>query len=282
MEVKEIQIITDSASDLPNEHIKKHDIKVIPMQIEIDGINYLDGRDITHEAFYEKMRNSNSLPKTSQPSTGSFLKAYRESLDHNSEVLSIHMSSKLSGTFKGALSAAKELDQRIHVFDSLSGTMGTGLMVLHAAKLKNKGYSVSDIIRELESYRDHVHVIGYLDNLENAVRGGRVKPAKRFFVEWMKIKPITNMVNGNVEVVKALRGKKKTHHYIADEISSYLQNAENHQVYIVHCNAEENAVMLKALISEKIKRSKVHLTTMGPVNSTHVGFGGISACFSPE
>lgn len=275
-------IITDSASDIPDEWIKKYRIKVIPMQVEIDGTNYLDGIELSHQEFYEKMKVSHNLPKTSQPSTGSFISIYRESLQEDDEVLSIHMSSKLSGTFNGALNAAKQTSKKIHVFDSLSGTMGTGMMVLCAAKLKKKGYSMAKIIKELESYRKHIHVIGYLDSLENAVKGGRVKPAKGFFLELMKIKPITNIQNGNVEVINAIRGTKKTYAYILDKLKKEMHNQKVIQVFIVHCNAEKSGEILRRSIEAQWKESEVHIMTMGPVNSTHVGFGGISICFSNE
>ncbi|RQD70659.1 MAG: DegV family protein [Tindallia sp. MSAO_Bac2] len=273
-----MQIITDSASDLPIELAEKLDITVVPMQIEIDGIGYQDGIDLFHRDFYEKMNRSKNLPKTSQPSTGSFIEAYKKALEKDNDVLSIHMSSKISGTFNGASMAAKQLGQNIRLFDSLSGTMGTGLMVLNAAQMRNNGLSTSEIISNLETLQSNVKVIGYLDSLKNAVKGGRVKPSKRFVTELMNVKPITSIENGNVEVIHAVRGKEKAHKYIAKIIGDSAKELEKKQIAIVHCDAEDNAKRLDQIIKDQIGDMDTIITTMGPVNSTHVGTGGISVC----
>ncbi|SDY85255.1 DegV family protein [Tindallia californiensis] len=276
-----MKIITDSSSDLPKDLKDKNEIIVIPMSIEVDGAEYIDGVDLSHNDFYKKMEKSKSLPKTSQPSTGTFLNVYQQFIEADEEIISIHMSSEISGTYEGAMIAAKEIGRNIHVFDSRLGTMGTGLVTVKAAQLARKGFSCKKIISILEAYRSNVNVVGYLDSLKNAVKGGRVNPSKRIITELMNIKPITKIINGQVKVVYYARGKQKTYQYLLDMINDSICSYESVKLVIVHCDAEKEAMRLQSMITEQTGIKDITVTTMGPVNSTHVGIGGISICYAP-
>lgn len=276
-----MKIITDSSSDLPKDLKDTNDIVVIPLRIEIDGNEYIDGIDLSHNDFYKKMEKSKYLPKTSQPSTGNFLNVYQKFIDADEEIISIHMSSKISGTYEGAIIAAKEISSNIHVFDSKLGTMGTGLVAVKAAELAQKGFSCKKIISILEEYCIKVNVVGYLDSLKNAVKGGRVNSSKRIITELMNIKPITKMVNGQVEILHYARGKQKTHQYILDIINDSICLYDSIKLVIVHCDAHRDAIHLKNMIIEQTGIEDIMITSMGPINSTHVGIGGISICYAP-
>ncbi len=167
-----MQIITDSSCDLPKEILEENDVIVIPLNIEIDGKNYVDGVDLTHEEFFDKMSKSEGLPKTSQPSPQSYIDAFKKAAQKTGETLCIHLSSKLSGTMNGALMVREMVESKIEVFDSLSGSLGLGMQVLKACEMKKEGATIEHIVDKLKEIREDMKVVVYLESLENAVRGG--------------------------------------------------------------------------------------------------------------
>ena len=163
-----IQVITDSAADLPAEIVEKHNITVVPLTVYIDGKEYADGIDISTKEFYEKMAKTKELPKTSQPSAASFIKVFKE-LEAKGELLCINISSKLSGTYQTACLARKLSGVNVAVFDSWAATLGQGLQVIKAALLAEKGMSRDHIIQILTEYKKVTHIPRYPGTLS---RGG--------------------------------------------------------------------------------------------------------------
>lgn len=274
-----MQIITDSACDIPQELVEKYDILVVPLNIEIDGKNYIDGVEINHHEFYQKMSSSNNIPKTSQPSPQSFINTFKEGLQKYGEILSINLSSKLSGTYDGAMLAKNIVGGKIEVFDTLSGSLGEGLQVLKAAQLVNEGFKVDQIIQKLKKYRDEMKVVVYLEDLENAVKGGRVTRTKEVIANLLNLKPIVHVEEGCVKVLKSVRGKKKAIRDLITMMEEKNIDFKEQIIGITHCDALEEALKLRDEIIEKFKPAEVLITTMGPVISTHAGIGGLLICF---
>ncbi len=274
-----MQIVTDSSCDLPRELIEKLGILVVPLQIEIDGKQYIDGVNLTHHEFFEKMAASPTLPKTSQPSPQSYMDAFREGIRQHGEVLSIHLSSKLSGTIEGALMVREELGNNIEVFDTLSGSIGVGLQVLKAYELMKEGMQTSSIVEKLKEYRDHMRVVVYLETLENAVKGGRVSKPKEFVANLLNLKPVVHVEDGYVKILKTIRGKKKAIRLLIEEMEKKQKDYQNQIVAITHCDCLDEALALKDEIINKFNPKEVMLTTMGPVIGTHAGIGGLLVCF---
>lgn len=274
-----MQIITDSASDIPKELIEEYDILVVPLNIEIDEKNYIDGVEISHYEFYEKMAASHDIPKTSQPSPQSFIDAFKEGLHKYGEILSIHLSSKLSGTYDGAMLAKRIVGGNIEVFDTLSGSLGIGLQVLKAAQLAKQGLKIDNIIEKLKEYRDEMKVIVYLEDLENAVKGGRVTKTKEVIANLLNLKPIVHVEEGYVKVLKTVRGKKKAIRSLLTMMEEKNINFKERIVGITHCDSLEEALKLKEEIIKKFNPAEVMVTTMGPVIGTHAGIGGLLVCF---
>ena len=274
-----MQIVTDSANDLPKELIEKHNILVVPLNIEIDGKNYVDGIDISHEEFYEKMKKSKDLPKTSQPSPQSFIDVFKEAKSRSSQVLALHLSSRLSGTYNGAMLAKDIVGEDIEIFDTLSGSMGTGLQILKAIKLFKEGLDIKEIIEQLKVYREQMKVIVYLEDLENAVKGGRVTRTKEVIANLLNLKPIVHVDDGYVKVLKTIRGKKRAIKNLLTIMEESKIDFSDKIIGITHCNTLDEAIKLKDQIIKKFNPLEVIVTTMGPVISTHAGIGGLLVCY---
>lgn len=274
-----MQIITDSSCDLPKKILEENNVIVVPLNIEIDGQNYVDGIDLTHEEFYEKMAVSDDIPRTSQPSPQSFIDAFKNSAHKTSETLCIHLSSKLSGTMSGAIMVKEMIEKKIEVFDSLSGSLGVGLQVLKACEMRNEGASIDYIVEKLKEYRDEMRVVVYLESLENAVKGGRVNRVKEMVANLLNLKAIVHVEEGYVRILKTLRGKKRAINYMLDEMAEKNTDFKDKIIGITHCNCIEDALALKEEIIKRFNPSQVILTTMGPVIGTHAGQGGLLVCF---
>lgn len=274
-----MQIITDSSCDLPKEIIEENDIIVVPLNIEIDGHNYVDGVNLTHQEFYEKMAASQGLPKTSQPSPQSFMDAFKKAAQKTGEILCIHLSSKLSGTMNGAMMVKEMMDKKIEVFDSLSGSIGLGMQVLKACEMRKEGASIEKIIEKLKEYRDEMKVVVYLETLENAVKGGRVNRVKEMVANILNLKAIVHVEEGYVKVLKTLRGKKRAINFMLDQMAEKNIDFRDRIVGITHCNCIEDAMALKEEIVKRFNPRQVLLTTMGPVIGTHSAQGGLLVCF---
>lgn len=274
-----MKIITDSSCDLPQEIITKWDIDVIPLQIEIDGQLYTDGENLSHEEFYEKMAASPTLPKTSQPTPKRFMDTFSEALKQHGEVLSIHLSSKLSGTYEGAQMIKKELPGNIEIFDTLNGSIAVGLMVMKACEMVQEGLQFSTMIEKLTEYRDQMRVVVYLESLENAVKGGRVSRPKEMVANLLNLKPVVHVEDGYVRVLKNIRGKKKAMRKLLEEMEIKGVDYRDRIVAITHCDCLEDALELKEQVMEKFSPGEILLTTMGPVIGTHAGKGGLLICF---
>ncbi|SDY48895.1 DegV family protein [Tindallia californiensis] len=274
-----MRIITDSSCDLPSELIEKFNVLVVPLRIEIDGIDYVDGVNLSHEEFFEKMSTSASLPKTSQPSPQSFIDRFTEGLKESEDLLSIHLSSCLSGTYEGARQAKEGIKGNIEVFDTLSGSLGVGLQVLKACQLAKEGLEKSEVLEKIKEYREQLRVVVYLETLENAVKGGRVSRPKEFISNLLNLKPVVHVEDGYVRVLKTLRGKKKAIRVLLEEMEKKKADYSDQIVGITHCDCLEEAQKLKDEIIERFNPSEVILTTMGPVIGTHAGIGGLLVCF---
>lgn len=274
-----MQIVTDSSCDLPRELVEKLGILVVPLQIEIDGRQYIDGVDLTHHEFFEKMAASPTLPKTSQPSPQSYIDAFREGIRQHGEVLSIHLSSKLSGTIEGALMVKEEIGNNIEVFDTLSGSIGVGMQVLKAYELMKEDMQTAAIVDRLKEYRDQMRVVVYLETLENAVKGGRVSKPKEFVANLLNLKPVVHVEDGYVKILKTIRGKKKAIRLLLEEMEKKQKDYHDQVVAITHCDCLDEALALKEEIINKFNPKEVMLTTMGPVIGTHAGTGGLLVCF---
>ncbi|NLK01183.1 MAG: DegV family protein, partial [Clostridia bacterium] len=188
-----IAIVTDSTADLPPEIIEKYNISIVPLKVLFGNKEYKDGIDIGPDEFYEKLEKSNTLPTTSQPSPGDFIKVYRSLLEQYTEIISIHLSSNLSSTVNVARLAGKDFKDRIHVFDSKSISLGIGLLATEAAKSVQEGLRINEVLEKIKSVRKNSEVLFTLDTLEYLSKGGRIGKVSGLLGSVLNIKPIVRV-----------------------------------------------------------------------------------------
>ena len=267
-----IKIITDSSCDLPKEIVREYGIEVVPLSVEIDGKRYIEGKDITPEEYWQKMQKAKTLPKTSQPPPAMFADVFKKIIDEGNEPLCITISSKLSGTYQSALVGNDISGNKAVVFDSLAGSLSHGIQVLMAARLSQAGKKMNEILKELERYRKSVKIIIPLDTLENIVKGGRLSRVQGTVAKLLNIKVILHGVEGEVKMLKKVRGMKRFREAILEIINNL--NPEPGRIFgITHVDNLEDALF----ISEALKRfgSEVIVNSMGLVMATYAGMKGM-------
>lgn len=205
-----LRIVTDGAVDMPAEWLAEYDIQIIPINIHFGEKTYLQYVDLDLPAFYKLVEASSVFPKTSQPSPHQFVEFYKKIAKEGDTILSIHITSKLSGTYASAVAAAEEVKGMFNVVpvDTLGGSMGTGFMCRAARQMDRAGKSVDEIVRYIESVRPKVQVILTLDTLDYARRSGRVGTLSAALASLLNVKPIALLKDGVVEMVDKVRTRK--------------------------------------------------------------------------
>lgn len=273
-----LQIMTDSASDLPVELLRKYNVHVVPLTVKIGGQEYREGVDITAQQFQRKMLNNSELPVTSQPSPALFSEAFQE-LSKKGEVLCLTLSSKLSGTFQSANLAKNITGLKVEIFDTLAGSLGQGLQILKAAELVATGFTLQEIIEKLSVYRREMNILILLDTLENIVKGGRLSRFQGSLAKILDIKVLLQGVDGAVELLEKIRGKKKFLQRVIEIIGAKSNDLSNRVFGITHVDNEQDAQFLQATIMEKFKPKGVIVNHMGSTMGTYAGKGGIIIAF---
>lgn len=205
-----LRIVTDGAADLPPEWGKEFDIDTIPINIHFGEKTYLQFVDLDFEGFYNMVGETKDFPKTSQPSPHQFVEYYKKIAQPGDTILSIHVTSKLSGTYASAVSAVEEVKDAYNVVtvDSAGGSMGLGFMCRAARQMERAGKSVEEIVQYIESISDKVQIILTLDTLDYARRSGRVGTLSAALASVLNVKPIAVLKDGVVEMVDKVRTRK--------------------------------------------------------------------------
>lgn len=269
-----IKIVTDSTCDLPREVIEKYDITVVPAYINFTDGSYLDGVDITRKEFYEKLPNYEIPPTTSAPAIGTFAKAYQKLLATGaSHIISIHISSALSGIYNVAVLAAESMENLVvNTFDPGNLSLGTGLVVEAAAKMAEAGKSIEEILSKLKDIAERTYTFAALDTLKFLQRSGRISRLKAGFGSLLQIKPILKMNSGKVNM-DAARTSKGAFNHLLNTLKS-LGPVES--IALVHTNAPERAEQLreqaKSIIDKVIDAYSMEVT---PVIGSHIGPGAV-------
>lgn len=272
--MSKIKIVTDSTADLTAEEIQQYGIHIVPLTIHIDGDLYEDRITIQPEEFLEKMAVSKELPKSSQPSSGTFSKLYDELGKDGSEVISIHMTSGMSGTVESAEAASEMTETAVTVVDSRYISHALTFQVLEAAKLAEQGKSVVEIVDHLNEVRKKTMLFVVVDTLENLVKGGRIGKGKAFLGSLLNIKPIASLQDGVYTPV----GKARSHKQVATQLFASFKEETAGKIVkgvgISHANGLAMAEPLMRLIEES-GVTDIRFSFTSPVVSTHTGAGAI-------
>lgn len=205
-----LRIVTDGAADLPAGWDEEFDIQIIPINIHFGEETFLQYVEMDLEAFYNKVNTSSVFPKTSQPSPHQFSEFYKTIAQEGDTILSIHVTSKLSGTYASAVSAAEDLTEKYKIipFDSAAGSLGIAFMCRAAREMERAGKSIDEIVEHLEDVRERVEVILTLDTLEFARRSGRVGTLSAALASMLNVKPIAVLKNGVLNMEDKVRTRK--------------------------------------------------------------------------
>ncbi|MNO81519.1 DegV domain-containing protein [compost metagenome] len=279
-------IVTDSTADIPEELAKKHGIHVIPLRLQFGGDSLLDGVDISAREFYDRLDQATELPTTSQPSPADYVRVYEQILQEYPEasILSIHISSGLSGTYQSALIAKSMMEENVDltVVDSLSASYGFGVLVVHAARLAIQGMAVKDIVLAVEQLRKERKLYFLVDTLEYLQKGGRIGKAAALFGTLLNIKPILSIdEEGIIFAVEKVRGRKKAVARMIELFKQDLGNIEKINVAVGHTANPATAESFLTELSDHYKLEEVVLTNVGPVVGSHVGRGTIAVFIWP-
>jgi DegV family protein with EDD domain len=274
-----IKIVTDSTADLKDEHIKKYNIEVVPLNIIIDNQSYTDRVDISPVEFLEKMGQAKELPKTSQPSTGTFLELYDRLTDEGYDILSIHMTGGMSGTVRSAESAAQMAKGNVTVIDSRYISKALSFQVLEAAEMAANGKSVQEIVEHLERVRNQTRLFLMVDTLENLVKGGRIGKGKALIGSLLNIKPIASLEGGEYTPVAKARSYSQVIKYLMKQFSEDVQGKTVKRVGLVHTEAKDLIAKLEKEIINQSGFKDIEIDYTTPVIATHTGVGTIAIMY---
>ncbi|MPQ24978.1 DegV family protein [Bacillus paralicheniformis] len=274
-----IKIVTDSTADLSEELLREYHISVLPLSISIDGIVYRDRFDIQPDEFIEKMERAAELPKSSQPPLGAFIELYEELTADGSEVISIHLSSQLSGTYQTAVSASNMVDGNITVIDSMYISKGLGFQVLRAALLAEEGMTAEAIVKDLESLRDRTSLYVTIDHFDNLIKGGRIGKGKALIGSLLKVKPIARLEDGIYTPEKNVRSSSQLIRYLTGQFLSSVKGKTVRAIGIAHADALDLAHRLKDSLLEHIPGIDIDIAYTTPIISVHTGKGAIGFSF---
>lgn len=269
-----IKIVVDSTADLDPKWLKQYDIRVVPVFVNFGQESYADdGVEITRPQFYKRLTQSSQLPTTSAPPPGLSEQAFREALADADEVMAFCVSGKLSGVYNGMVLSARQVSEdKIHVIDSGSVSMGMGWQALAAAEAAAHGATVAEIKTMLAAISPRVRVYAALDTMEYLRRGGRVGWASASLGALLQIKPIVGVQDGHVESVARVRTFKKA---VQEMVNLAQQNAPLERLAVLHTNAPERAEELRQLLHNVAPADYTVLTDVNTAIGTHVGPGGI-------
>ena len=217
-----VKIIVDSACDIPQSQGEELGIRILPLRYLLGEEEYLDGVTISTTEFYEKLENSDLFPKTSQITPFQYGEAFKQGLEECDEVLCMTMSSGVSGCFQSATIARDDFDGKVLVFDSRHFCFSYTVLVKYAVMLRDQGFSAAEIYAKLKEALKKVRIIAAFDTLEYLKKGGRISGTASAIGTVLGIKPIITITDGKVDVLKLVRGTKKS--YV--EVNRYMANGD--------------------------------------------------------
>lgn len=273
-----IKIVCDSMSDIPKEMIEKYDIEVVPLTVIFNGVEYVDGKTISNKEFYKMLRETSVMPKTSQVTYAQFKDVFEKYKD--SEVLYIAGSSSASGTYQSAMIAKNDGYENVTIFDTQNVSIGSALFVIKACEMNEKGYSLEEIVRNLELIKGTEEVLFSVDTLEYLKMGGRISSTKAMIGNLLNIKPILGIEDGLVVQKSQVRGKKQIYSTLVNGVGEKYNNDLKHRTVIIGCGDNiEDLGRVKSLLIDNFEVNNVYFVNIGCGICSHSGPGivGISA-----
>ena len=277
--MRDYVIMTDSCCDLTDQMARELELEVLPLTMRMDDReypNYLDGRAITNEEFYRRLR-SGKMSSTSAVNIGQFEERMRAILDQGKDIVCIAFSSALSTTYQSATIAAQEVgkaypDGRIYVVDSLSASRGQGLLIYLAAQKKKEGLTAEELVKWVEDNKLHICHWFTVDDLNFLKRGGRLSAGAALFGTMLSIKPVMHTSNeGKLVPMDKVRGRKASLKALIDKVGELGVDLDKQIMFICHADCLAESEQVAAELKRRYGVREVYIHYIGPVIGSHTG-----------
>ena len=282
------QLISDGGCDFTKKEARQHNVDIIPFYITFDQVTHLkEGIDISKEDYFKRlMEDKNLFPKTSQPSPQDYIDAYTPYVKTGKDIISLTISSKLSGTFNSATLAANIIKEeypnsKIIVIDSLSCAVGQGLVLKEMIKMRDSGYSITKTAEIAQEVIKTAKIYFTLDSLEYLKRGGRVGPTTALVGGILGLRPVLHIVDGAVEQLDSVRGKKKVLQLMEEGVAEALKDeAQNVSLSVGHILSKDEAAAFKTGLEASLGMEITNpITEVGVTIGTHAGPGALVVAY---
>lgn len=268
-------VVTDSTAYVPQNLRETLDIHMIPLSVNFGNETYEEEIELSVNDFYEKVKIMD-LPTTSQPSVGKFLTLFEDLKKEYDAVISIHLSSGISGTFQGAVSAGNMVEGiSVYPFDSEISCMVQGFYVIEAAEMAKKGKSPEEIMERLNEMRQSIRAYFMVDDLSHLQRGGRLSSAQAIIGSLLQVKPLLHFENKLIVPFEKIRTKKRAMKRIVELLEEDVKSGDPYKAVIIHALREKEALEWKAELQERFPNVEFTIGYFGPVIATHLGEGAM-------
>ncbi len=276
-----IKLVSDSTCDLSQELIEKMQIEIVPLYVNFGEESYLDGENLSTERMYKMIEIKNTLPKTAAASPGRFEEVFRKYLEMEYVIIYVGIGSKFSATFQSAYAAAHLLDQAsIHLVDSMNLSSGSGLLLLKASAMIEKGLKAAEIVTALNEMKLKVRSQFVIDTLDYLYKGGRLNALSASLGTVLRIKPIIKVRDGVMAVGKKGRGSLKNGiDLMLDEMLHYKENIDLEYCMITHSFSDQNTSYIQNFLQNNFQFKNIYITNAGCVISSHCGKGTIGVLY---
>jgi len=277
----QIALVTDSTCDIPVEWRSRYEINVVPLTILFGEQPYLDGVEMTAGTFYDRLMTERHHPTTSQPSPQAFLDVFQKvAKDGAQEILAITISAAMSGTIESARRAAEEIKIPVHIIDSKSNSMGLGWQVIAAARARENGGDLNNMLAASEQVRKNMVYYIALDTIEYLSKGGRISDAANFLNSILKIKPIifVKPETGSVGPSLPARSRKSSIESLHKEFFRHINTAKPMHITVLHNNALDEAQALAERVQHEYSPKELFISIVSPVLGVHTGPRAIALC----
>jgi DegV family protein with EDD domain len=276
-----IALVTDSTCDIPAEWIKQYEITIVPLTIVMNGQPLLEGVDIQAQEFYERLESETLRPTTSQPTPKAFLDAYQKAAVNGAEkVLVITISSAMSGTIESARRAAEESPIPVEIMDGKNNSMGLGWQVIAAARVRETGGGLVEMMATASYVQKNVAYYISLDTIEYLARGGRIADAARFLNSVLKIKPLIYVKpdTGTVGAAIPSRSRKAVVEDMYKEFFKHIDTTRPMHITVLHNNVLPEAEVLAERIKGEFAPAEMFISIVSPVLGVHTGPRALALC----
>lgn len=278
-----LKIVSDSSMDMPPGWDKKYLIDILPINIQFGNKSFRQGLDINAEKFYQLINELKIIPHTSLPSPSQIVNFYRSIAKKGESILSLHVASKMSGTYNAVKLAAQELagELAIYPFDSGNGSAGLAFMCREARLLADRGANINEIITHLEEIRARITIVFALDSLEFARMNGRVSVLQERIVSILQIKPIIMLKDGLLDMAEKVRTRRKSIDRVIELVKKKIGD-EKVNIAIVHARDLDTAKILLAKAKEKLNIKDCILTDLSISVAANLGPGTVGIVAYPS